>query len=157
MSDSTFKLQLLVRAELALARIYARRSLFRAAAVAIALGFLLVGLGMLNFAAYLGLLDKYTPGAAALLVALADVVCAVVIIFIGRKLGPSEAEESMAKEIRDMAYQEVGKDIEEVRSKIEQLTDEVKSIRAGVTTAMGSIRFFISLLSKSVKRKPDDQ
>ena len=61
MSDSAFKLQLLVRAELALTRIYARRSLFRAAAIAVALGFLLVGLGMLNFAAYLGLLDKYTP------------------------------------------------------------------------------------------------
>ena len=112
MSDTTFKLQLLVRAELALTKIYARRSLFRAAAVAVALGFLLVGLGMLNFAAYLGLLDKYAPGIAALLVASADAACAAVIIIIGRKLGPSETEENMAKEIRDMAYTEVGKDVE---------------------------------------------
>jgi hypothetical protein len=76
MSDSTFKLQLLVRAELALTKIYARRSLFRAAAVAAALAFILLGLGMLNYAAYLGLLDKYTPGVAALLVASADAACA---------------------------------------------------------------------------------
>lgn len=157
MSDSTFKLQLLVRAELALTKIYARRSLIRVAAVAVALGFLLVGLGMLNFAAYSGLLDKYTPGIAALLVAAADVACAVVIIIIGSKLGPSDTEENMAKEIRDMAYNEVGKDVEEVKLRIEQLADEVKNIRAGLSTAIGTIRFFAGLLSKSVSKKPDDK
>jgi hypothetical protein len=157
MSDSTFKLQLLVRAELALTKIYARRSLFRAAAVAAALAFILLGLGMLNYAAYLGLLDKYTPGTAALLVASADAACAVVIIFIGRKLGPSDAEESMAKEIRDMAYNEVGKDVEEVKQRIDQLANEVKSIRAGVSTAMGTIKFFAALLSKSAKKKPESK
>ena len=155
MSDSTFKLQLLVRAELALTKIYARRSLFRAAAVAAALAFILLGLGMLNYAAYLGLLDKYTPGVAALLVASADAACAVVIIYIGSKLGPSEAEENMAKEIRDMAYNEVGKDVEEVKQRIDQLANEVKSIRAGVSTAMGAIRFFVGLLSKSAKKTPE--
>ena len=157
MSDSAFKLQLLVRAELALTRIYARRSLFRAAAIAVALGFLLVGLGMLNFAAYLGLLDKYTPGIAALLVASADVAVAVVILIVGRKLGPSAAEENMAKEIRDLAYKEVGKDVEDVKLRIEQLADEVKSIRRGVSTAMGTIKFFASLLTKTVKKTPDDK
>jgi NADH:ubiquinone oxidoreductase subunit K len=157
MSDSTFKLQLLVRAELALTRIYARRSLFRAAAIAVALGFLLVGLGMLNFAAYLGLLDKYTPGIAALLVASADVAVAVVILIVGRKLGPSAAEENMAKEIRDLAYKEVGKDVEDVKLRIEQLADEVKSIRRGVSTAMGTIKFFAGLLTKTVKKTPDDK
>ena len=157
MSDSTFKLQLLVRAELALTKIYARRSLFRAAAVAAALAFILLGLGMLNYAAYLGLLDKYTPGVAALLVASADAACAVVIIFIGRKLGPSEAEEKMAKEIRDMAYNEVGKDVEEVKQRIEQLADEVKSIRTGVSTVMGTIKFFAALLSKTAKKKPESK
>ena len=155
MSDSAFKLQLLVRAELALTKIYARRSLFRAAAVAAALAFLLLGLGMLNYAAYLGLLDRYTPGVAALLVASADAACAVVIILIGRKLGPSEAEENMAKEIRDMAYKEVGKDVEEVKLRIDQLANEVKSIRTGVSTAMGAIRFFVGLLSKSAKKNPE--
>jgi hypothetical protein len=157
MSDTTFKLQLLVRAELALTKIYARRSMARAAAVAVALGFLLVGLGMLNFAAYLGLLDKYTPGVAALLVAAADVACAVLIIVVGRKAGPSEAEEKMAKEIRDMAYSEVSKDVEEVKVRIEQLSGEVKKISTGVSTAMGAIRFFVTLLSKTVSKKPDEK
>jgi len=155
MSDSTFKLQLLVRAELALTKIYARRSLFRAASVAAALAFVLLGLGMLNYAAYLSLLEQHTPGVAALLVASADAACAVVIIFIGSKLGPSDAEEAMAKEIRDMAYNEVGKDVEEVKQRIDQLASEVKSIRAGVSTAMGTIKFFAALLSKTAKKNPE--
>jgi len=152
MSDSTFKLQLLVRAELALTKIYARRSLFRAASVAVALAFVLLGLGMLNYAAYLSLLEQHTPGVAALLVASADAACAVVIIFIGSKLGPSDAEEKMAREIRDMAYNEVGKDVEEVKQRIEQLAVEVKSIRTAVSTALGTIKFFAALLSKSAKK-----
>lgn len=155
MSDSTFKLQLLVRAELALTKIYARRSLFRAASVAAALAFILLGLGMLNYAAYLSLLEQRTPGVAALLVASADAACALVIIFIGSKLGPSDAEEKMAKEIRDMAYNEVGKDVEEVKQRIDQLANEVKSIRTGVSTAMGTIKFFAALLSKTGKKNPE--
>ena len=157
MSDSAFKLQLLVRAEIALAKIYARRSMLRGAFIAVALVFVLMALGMLNFAAYLGLLDKYTPGIAAILVASADVACAVVIFVIGRKAGPADTEENMAKEIRDMAYTEVSKDVEDLKLKIEQLTDEVKSIRAGVSTAIGTIKFFVGLLSKAAKKKPADK
>jgi hypothetical protein len=157
MSDSAFKLQLLVRAELALTKIYARRAILRAAFMAVALVFSLMALGMLNYAAYLGLLDKYTPGNAALLVASANVACAVVILIIGRKAGPSESEENMAQEIRDMAYEEVSKDVEDVKLRIEQLTDEVKNIRAGVSTAVGTIRFFAGLLSKKVNKKPDNK
>jgi NADH:ubiquinone oxidoreductase subunit K len=157
MSDSAFKLQLLVRAELALTKIYARRSILRAAFMAVALVFVLMALGMLNFAAYLGLLDKYTPGIAAILVASADVACAVVVYIIGRKAGPADTEENMAQEIRDMAYTEVSKDVEDVKLKIEQLMDEVKNIRAGVSTAIGTIRFFVGLLSKAAKKKPADK
>ena len=157
MSDSAFKLQLLVRAEIALTKIYARRSIARATFVAVALVFVMMALGMLNYAAYLGLLDKYTPGTAALLVAAADVACAVIIAIIGRRAGPSESEENMAKEIRDMAYEEVSKDVEDVKLRIDQLVDEVKSIRAGVSTAIGTIKFFVGLLSKTIKKKSDNK
>jgi hypothetical protein len=157
MSDSAFKLQLLVRAEIALAKIYTRRSMLRAAFVVAALVFVLMALGMLNFAAYLFLLDKYTPSLAALLVASVDVACATVIFIIGRKAGPSDTEENMAQEIRDMAYRELSKDVEDVKLNIEQLTDEVKNIRTDVSTAIGMIRFFAGLLSKSVNKKPDNE
>jgi len=155
MSDSAFKLQLLVRAELALARIYARRSMAGATSVALALLFVLMGLGMLNYAGYLALLEHYTPGMAALLVAVADAVCAVAVVVLGRRAGASAAEEKMAKQIRDLAYSEVGKDVEEIKLRIAQLTDEVKNISAGVSTAMGTLRFFVGLLGKAVRKKTE--
>ena len=157
MSDSTFKLQLLVRAELALAKFHARRTLFRTAVIAAAMVFLLMGLGMLNFAAYLSLLDKVSPGLAALLVAAGDALCAFVIYVIGQNAGPSEAEEKMAQEIRDMAYTEVGKDIEDIRARVDQLTGDVKKISTGVSTVMGTIKFFVAMLSKSGKKQSNDK
>ena len=61
----------------------------------------------------------------------------------------------MAKEIRDMAYQDVGKDVEEVKLRIDQIASEVKSIRTEVSTAMAAIRFFVGRLSKSAKKNPE--
>lgn len=157
MSDSAFKLQLLIRAELALAKIYARRSMISAAAIAVALIFVLMALGMLNYAGYLALLERYTPGMAALLVSLGDVACALVVVVLGSRIGASGSEEKMAKKIRDMAYIEVGRDVEEVKLRIEQLTDEVRNISAGVSTAMGTLRFFVGLLGKAVRSKTEDK
>ena len=153
MSDTTFKLQLLVRAELALVKIYARRTMVRATAIAVALVFGLMGLAMLNFAAYQVLLETRTPGMAAFYVALGDAVCAVLVVLAAGKLGSSAAEEEMAKQIRDMAYAEVGKDVEVVKLRVEELSDEVKSISSGVSSAMGTLRFFLGLLGKTVSRK----
>jgi hypothetical protein len=155
MSDSAFKLQLLVRAELALAKIYARRSMVRAAIAAVALMFALMGLGMLNYAGYLALLGRYPPGMAAFMVALGDAVCALAIVVLGSKAGTSAAEEKMAKQIRDMAYSEVGKDVEEVKLRIEQLSDEMTNISAGMSSAMGTLRFLVALLGKTVKKKAE--
>ena len=153
MSDSAFKLQLLVRAKLALVKIYARRTMVRATAIAVALVFVLMGLAMLNFAAYQALLESRTPGMAAFFVALGDAICAVVVVFVAGKLGSSAAEEEMAKQIRDMAYSEVGKDVEAVKLRVEQLSDEVKSISSGVSNTMGTLRFFLGLLGKTMSSK----
>lgn len=153
MSDRPFKLQLLVRAELALAKIHARRSLVRVTVIAVALVFVLMGLGMLNFAAYLSLLDKYSPGVAAMLVAMGDVLLALIIYIIGQNAGSSESEEKLAQEIRDMAYTEVSKDVEEIRAKVDQLTGDVKRISTGVSTVMGTIKFFIAMLGKTAGKK----
>ena len=153
MSDSAFKLQLLVRAELALIKIYARRTMVRATAIAVALVFVLMGLAMLNFAGYLALKESYTPNMAAFLVGLGDVVCAVILVIVSGKLGASGAEEKMAKQIRDMAYNEVGRDVEAVKLRVEQLSDEVKSISTGVSSAMGTLRFFLGLLGKTLSKK----
>lgn len=148
MSDSIFKLQLLARSELALTQIYARRASARSAWFAFALLLFLLGLAMLNFSAFLALKESLSPALAAFIVALANGVVAVVVLLLGRKAGPSDNEERMAREIREMAYREVSQDVDEVKDRLENLASEVNHIGENVTRATSSLRFVLGLLNK---------
>ena len=151
MSDSIFKLQLLARSELALTQIHTRRLSIRSAYFAFALVLFLLGLAMLNFAAFLALKESQSPAVAAFLVALANGVASVIVLLVSRKAGPSENEERMAREIREMAYREVSQDVEEVKSRLESLANEVNHIGENVTKATSSLRFVLGLLKKGGK------
>lgn len=148
MSDSIFKLQLLARSELALTQIYARRATLRSAYFAFALVLFLLGLGMFNFAAYLALVETLSPATAALIVALVNGSAAFVVLLLGKRAGPSDNEERMAREIREMAYKEVSQDVDEVKGKLEDLANEVSHIGENVTKATSSLRFVLGLLKK---------
>ncbi len=148
MSDSIFKLQLLARSELSLTQIQARRATARSAYFAFALVLFLLGLGMFNFAGFLWLQEKMSPAAAALSMALLNAVAAGFVAALARKAGPSENEERMAREIREMAYKEVSQDVDEVKYRLETLAQEVSSIGENVTKATSSLRFLLGLLKK---------
>lgn len=148
MSDSIFKLQLLARSELALTQIYARRASTRSAYFAFALVLFLLGLAMLNFAAFLALKESQSPAAAAFIVALVNGIAAVIVLLLSRKAGPSDNEERMAREIREMAYREVSHDVDEVKDRLESLANEVSHIGDNVTKATSSLRFVLGLLNK---------
>ncbi len=113
MSDSIFKLQLLARSELALTQIYTRRAATRTTYMAFALVLFLLGLGMFNFSAFLALKESYSPAASALIVACANGITAVIVLVLSKKAGPSDNEERMAREIREMAYREVSEDVDD--------------------------------------------
>ncbi len=151
MSDAIFKLQLLARAELALAEITARRAGARTGYMGVALVLCLLGLAMLNFSGYLALAERVSPALAAFLMALANAVAAAVVVSLSRRAGPSENEERMAREIRELAYKEVSEDVEEVKQRLENLADEVSSIGANVSRATSAIRFVLGMVSKSGK------
>ena len=149
MSDSSFKLQLLIRSELALMRIGADKAVTRSGYFAVAMLFVLLGLGMLNYSAYLALAERIHPSLAALIISSINIVIAAIAIILGRSAHSSDREELMAKEVRDMAYKELGKDVEEVKLKVESLTDEVKTISKGVSNAVGLIKLGASVLVNS--------
>jgi hypothetical protein len=151
MSDSIFKLQLLARSELVLAQIYARRASIRSTYLAFALVLFLLGLAMLNLAAFLALRESQSPALAAFIVALVNGVTAVIVLLLSRKAGPSENEERMAREIREMAYREVSQDVDEVKVRLENLSTEVNHIGENVTKATSSLRFVLGLLNKGGK------
>ncbi len=111
----------------------------------------LLGLGMFNFAGYLALAERTTPAVAALGMAVLNAIAAAILVAISRKAGPSEGEERMAREIRELAYKEVSEDVEEVKGRLENLANEVSSIGENVTRATSGIRFMLSLVKQGGK------
>lgn len=150
MNDPMLKLRILVQAELALARIHAQRARAQASLFAVALVFALLGLGMMNLAGYHALAPRFGPAVGALLVSLANIVLAVTVIAVSRRAGPSEGEEKMAQDIRDMAYSELNTDIQAVKAELAHMSKEIRCIRlsfasltgilsSGLVSALGSI------------------
>ena len=156
MSEPMLKLQILVRAEFALAEIRARRAASRSAFFAVALVFLLLGLAMMTLAVYNALMPRMGPAWAAFTVALVDTFIGIVVVLMARRAGPSDNEEKLAREIREMAYAELNNDIQQVKNEFDQITSEVKRIRSGVTAftsgAAGTLGPVISMLIKMLKR-----
>jgi len=150
------KLQILVRSELALADIHGRRAATRSAYFAVAMVFLLLGLAMLTLAVYQALVPVMGPAWAAFTVAMVDTVIGIVIALGARRAGPSENEEKLAREIRDMAYAELNNDFEQVKGQFNQVADEVKRIRSGISSfssgAVGTLGPVLSMLVKTLKR-----
>lgn len=156
MSDPIMKLQIIARAELALAQINGRRMASRSALFSVALVFLLLGLAMMTLALYYALVPSLGEPLSAFTVSSIDTVLGLIFVFIARRAGPSENEEKLAREIRDMAYTELGNDIDKVKGDFEQVTSDVKRIRANFTSfssgAVGSLGPILSMLLKVAKR-----
>lgn len=156
MSDPVLKLQILARAEMALAQIRARRATARSALFSVALLFGLLGLGMLNLAGFHALTPGYGPAMSAFLVSLANLVLAIILILVAKGAGPSENEEKMAREMRDLAWNELSNDINQVKAGLTDVTSEVRRIRSGFSSfsggAINSLGPVLGLLIKAVKR-----
>lgn len=137
MNNLILKLHVLARSEIALLRIQARRISTRTALFVVALVFALLALGMLNFAAYQALAVNQGPAIGAMLVALVDGVLALLVIVIARGAGPGTEQEKMVRDLRDLAYNELSTDLDGVKEKVTQVTDDVRRIRSGFSAITG--------------------
>ena len=153
------KLRILARAEVALARIKVQRTGFQAALFVVAALFALVGLALLNLAAYNALVPRLGPALAALAVGGANLLLAAIAITVALKARPGRTDEKMAQEIRDLASDEIKKDVDEVRDDINKISDEIAGIRAGFSSVReavpGGVRSVVDL-ADSVRKKLDD-
>ena len=153
------KLRILARAEMALAQIRVKRTGFQAALFAVAALFALVGLALLNLAAYNALVPRLGPALAALAVGGANLLLAAIAVIVALKARPGSADEKMAQEIRDLASDEIKKDVDEVRDDINRISDEIAGIRAGISSigevVPGGVRSVVDL-ADSVRKKFDD-
>jgi len=137
MTDPILKLQILARSEMALLKLQAQRNASRTGLLVVALVFMLLTLAMLNFAGYQALAETQSSALAALLVAVIDGVIALIIVLISRSAGPNQDQEKMVRDIRDLAYNELSADFDEVKAKVTQVTDDVGRIRSGFSAVTG--------------------
>jgi hypothetical protein len=151
MSDPVVKLHILARTEMALADMRLQRTVKRSAYFAVAMVFALIGLGMINVAAFYAFSVKQGPAVAALIVAVIDVVATAALLLAIRRVVPEENEAKL-REIRDLAQAELNKDIEQGKAEIAQITADLHSISSGVLAFSGAAANTVAPLLKMLTR-----
>ncbi|MGB7474954.1 MAG: phage holin family protein [Polyangiales bacterium] len=146
MSDPVMKFQIIARAEMALFHIRAQRVAGRSTLFVVATVLGLLALGMLDFAAFSAMSPSQGPALAALYMALGNAVAAGLLIMAARKAGPSESHEKLAIQIRDLAYMELSRDIEQVQTEIQDTVKEVRHLRSSIQS-VGSLIGVVSKLT----------
>ncbi len=160
MNDPILKLKLLAKTEMTLGKYHARKAATQAVLAAVALFFVLLGLGMLNFAGYQSLSVQISPALAALFIAITNILIGIVILRIAARSGSDSDKEKMAQEIRDLIYSELNNDVEGIKAEFTKVTDDVYRIRSGFNAltsgkiggAIGLIPI-LDLLTKAVRKK----
>jgi hypothetical protein len=156
MEETLLKLRILASAEMNLARVKSRRYASRAIFFAVAAGLFLLAVIMVNIGAYQWLSERYSPSDAAFVVATGNAVLGLLLGIIGWrvKAGP---EEQMAREIREMALEELTADVDELQSEVSRVGKDVKRIRSGfsILTKGGQIGAGLASLAPVIKTVVD--
>lgn len=136
MDETLLKIRVLTRAEMTLAKANARRIAVRSRLYAVALGMILLTVVMVNIAAYEYLSTVKGDAMAALLVALANALLSVLVIFVASRIRPGP-EEEMVKEIRELALAELSADADGIKQNFAQISSDIERIRSGFSSVSG--------------------
>ena len=158
MNEIMVKLRILARAEVTLFKADAQRRTNKASLTAISIGCIFVALVFVNVGFFFMLTDAAVDSRAAFILAGGNLALAVVPFLFQRQSKPGP-EEVMIREIREMAADEVVKDINSVTEEIAAVGSGIKQLKAGVSSfsgggmgALGSaLPLVIDLLKKSRK------
>lgn len=151
------KLRILARAEMTLFKADAERRKNAASLTAISIGCIFVALVFVNGGFFFMLTDSAVDSRAAFILAGGNFGLAVIPFLLRGQFKPGP-EEAMVREIREMAADEVVKDINSVADEIAAVGSGIKQLRAGVSSfgggggmgALGSaLPLVIDLLKKS--------
>ena len=139
MEETILKLRILAKAETTLMKANARRAAMRAQLFAMAIGLLLLAVVMVNVAGFEFLSETMSEGSAAATMALVNGALAVIVIFAATRIQPGP-EEAMVQDIREMALAELSADADGVKEEFNRISTDLKSIRSGVSQALGFLR-----------------
>jgi len=135
MDNFLVKMRLLLKSEMILLRLQLRRTVQQAAFYIAAALLAVLAVGMLNIALYLYLAPHLDNASAALVVAIVDIVLAVVAVVVAGRLhlGP---EVDAARDLREAAMAHLAAEAERVKTQIVEIQDDIKRIRTAVTGFM---------------------
>ncbi len=159
MNEIMMKLRILARAEMTLFKADAERRKNAASLTAISIGCIFVALVFVNVGFFFMLTNSAVDSRAAFILAGGNFGLAVIPFLLRHQFKPGP-EEAMVREIREMAADEVVKDINNVTDDIAAFGSGIKQLKAGVSSfsgaggmgALGSaLPLVIDLLKKSKK------
>ena len=157
MSDPVIKLQILLRAELAIARIRTHRAVNRTIMFGVALLFVLLGVCMLNVAGYQYLSQSLGNAGAALVMAALNTTLGLLVAVAASKAGPGESQQQLAEEMRDLAYGELSQDVDHLQRELAEVASDIRGIRSGIGSAAGgainTLAPLLSILARMLKSK----
>lgn len=162
MDNSLQKLQIILRAELALVRIQTRRAARQTCYRLAAALFALLTLCMLIFAEYVALERLYGATCAALSVALTTAVITLVLLIIARRIQQNDEQEKVVREIRELACTSLHADVEKVKAGIDGVTHDVKQLHSNLSAILGgsssllsSVAPILGLIAAAVRQKKE--
>jgi hypothetical protein len=157
--ETLLKLRILTRAEVTLARVHSRVFARRLLLAAVALGALVLAVGMLNLGAYEMLSIRLGDGPAAFVVSAANGAFAMLLLYIASRMKPGP-EEQMIHEIRDLALAELSAETETIKSNIGQVVSDIEQIQHNVASfastasaGIGSLGPIVGLAVDALKRR----
>ena len=160
MSDSMLKIRLLLRSELAIVQIRVRRTIHRSAHFIVAALFGLLALGMFNLAGFHYFSSTLGPAGAALVMGLINAALAAAIALLAGRAGPSDDEEQLALEMRDLAYTELSGDVQALTRELNQIKGDIMAIRAGFSSVVSGISSLVvpvlGMLGAAGRSKPKE-
>ena len=158
------RLALLIRAEALAMRLRVRRTARAAVLTAAAFAAGLFAFGFINYCVFMWIAGVFGPIAAALSLAVIDVVLAAVCLALAIGGGRSQ-EEAMVDELRAMALAELENDAQELKDQVVNLQQHVARISDGISKVtsndplqigLSSIGPILSLASRFLNRKKKD-
>jgi hypothetical protein len=161
MNELIVKMRILARAEVTLFRADAQRRTNQAILAAISVGCIFVALIFVNMGAFFTLIESDIDSRAAFMLAGANLGLAIVPFLLRRQAKPGP-EEQMVREIREMAADEVSKDIQSIGDEIASVGAGIKQLKSGFSSfggggggmgsAMGALGPVLPLLIDLLKK-----
>ena len=136
MNEIAMKLRILFRAEMTLVKAEARRRGNMTLLAAISVGCVFIALVFVDLGLFFWLTQSAMHARAAFIVAGANLLLAAIPFLLRQRSKPG-SEEQMVREIRDMAMDEVTKDVDALAQGVTALGDSFQQLKGGVASFAG--------------------